>query len=142
MALGRRSRRPPRPETSPWVSPGYFQSIARWLRSSPKRQQQPDAFALPISRWVGPRRRSISLRKGVHPMSFKPEVIADSFGKWCGNALRFATRQEAEANVRDLMMRWFAVRETRIVESDDPVNYRYVGGRLESVVPEELTSAT
>jgi hypothetical protein len=24
-------------------------------------------------------------------MSFKPEVIADSSGKWCGNALRFAT---------------------------------------------------
>jgi hypothetical protein len=29
------------------------------------------------------------------------------------NALRFATRGEADANVRDLMMRWFAVRETR-----------------------------
>ena len=66
-------------------------------------------------------------------MSFKPEVIADSSGKWCGNALRFATREEAEANVRDLMMRWFAVRETRVIECDDPVNYRYVDGRLEQV---------
>ena len=75
-------------------------------------------------------------------MSFKPEVIADASGKWSGNALRFATREEAEANVRDLMMRWFAVRETRIVVSDDPVNYRYVDGRLESVVPEESTPAT
>ena len=28
-------------------------------------------------------------------MSFKPEVIADSSGKWSGNALRFATREEA-----------------------------------------------
>jgi hypothetical protein len=65
-------------------------------------------------------------------MSFKPEVIADTSGKWCDNALRFATRKEAEANVRDLMMRWFAVSETRVVESDDPVNYRYVDGRLES----------
>jgi hypothetical protein len=74
-------------------------------------------------------------------MSFKPEVIADSSGKWCGNALRFATRQEAEANVLDLMMRWIAVRETRVVESDDPVNYRYVDGRLESLVPPESTSA-
>jgi len=45
-------------------------------------------------------------------MSFKPEVIADTSGKWCGNALRFATREEAETNVRNLMMRWFAVRET------------------------------
>src|ERR1700724_4698789 len=133
MALGRRSRRPLRPEMCRLVSHGFSVIIGRWLRSSPRRQQQPDAFALPISRWVGPRRRSTPLREGVHPMSFKPEVIADTSGKWCGNALRFATRKEAEANVRDLMMRWFAVRETRVVESDDPVNYRYVDGRLVSL---------
>ena len=72
-------------------------------------------------------------------MSFKPEVIAHPPGKWRGNALCFATREEAEANVRDLMMRWFAVRETRVVESDDPVNYRYVGGRLESLTSEAAT---
>ena len=75
-------------------------------------------------------------------MSFKPEVIADSSGKWPDNALRFATRQEAEANVQNLMMRRLAVRETRVVESDDPVNYRYVNGRLESLAPEESTSMT
>jgi len=38
-------------------------------------------------------------------------------------------------------MRWFAVRETRVVESDDLVNYRYVDGRLESILPEEATPA-
>jgi hypothetical protein len=27
-------------------------------------------------------------------------------------------------------MRWFAVRETRVVESADPVNYSYVDGVL------------
>jgi hypothetical protein len=63
-------------------------------------------------------------------MSFAPEVIADSSGKFCGNGLRFATREEAEANVQDLMMRWMSVRETRVVESGDPVNYRYVSGKL------------
>ena len=63
-------------------------------------------------------------------MSWKPEVIADSTGKFFGNALRFETKAEAEANVRDLSMRWFAVRETRVVESDDPPNYRYVDGGL------------
>lgn len=63
-------------------------------------------------------------------MSWKPEVIADSSGKWCGNALRFETKAEAEANVRDLSMRWLAVRETRVVESEDPPNYRYVDGSL------------
>ena len=70
-------------------------------------------------------------------MSFKPEVIADSSGQWCGNALRFATREEAEANVQDLMMRWFAVRETRVVESDDPVNYRWEEGRLVEIATEK-----
>jgi hypothetical protein len=68
-------------------------------------------------------------------MSWAPEVIADSSGKFCGNALRFATREEAEQNVRDLMFRWTAVRETRVVESDDPVNYRWVDGHLEEVKP-------
>jgi hypothetical protein len=66
-------------------------------------------------------------------MSFAPEVIADNSGKWSGNALRFATREEAEANVRDLAFRWFAVRETRVVESADPVNYSYVEGVLAEV---------
>jgi hypothetical protein len=66
-------------------------------------------------------------------MSWKPEVIADSSSKWCGNALRFATREEAEANVRDLMMRWMLVTDTRVVESDDPVNYRWVNNQLEPV---------
>ena len=74
-------------------------------------------------------------------MSFKPEVQADDTGKWCGNALRFATRAEAEAQVADLMMRWTAVRDTRVVECGDPVNYRDVDGRLESVVPDKLVSA-
>ena len=54
-------------------------------------------------------------------MSFKPEVIADSSGKWSGNALRFATEEEAKIYVDDLMMRWTAVRDTRVVEVEDPV---------------------
>ena len=71
----------------------------------------------------------------------EPEVIADASGKWCGNALCFAAREEAEANVQDLMMRWTSVRDTRVVESNDPVNYRYVDGRLESLALEETTPA-
>jgi hypothetical protein len=57
-------------------------------------------------------------------MSFKPEVIADSSGKWTGNALRFETEQEAKTYVDDLMMRWTLVRDTRIVTSEEPVNAR------------------
>ena len=66
-------------------------------------------------------------------MSYAPEVIADNSGKWCGNALRFATKEEAEANVRDLFSRWMLVKETRVVDSSDPVNYAWVNGRLEMV---------
>lgn len=65
-------------------------------------------------------------------MSWKPEVIADG-NSWVGNALRFATREEAEANVRDLAWRWTLVRDTRVVESDEPVNYAYADGNLEKL---------
>ena len=74
-------------------------------------------------------------------MSFKPEVQTDDTGKWYGNALRFATREEAEAQVADLMMRWLAVHDTRVVESGDPINYRYVGGRLVGIEPKDTTPA-
>jgi hypothetical protein len=63
-------------------------------------------------------------------MSWAPQVIADGSGKWCGNALRFATREEAEANVKDLAYRWAMVMDYRVVETDDPVNYRYHNGKL------------
>jgi len=66
-------------------------------------------------------------------MSWKPEVIADSSGKWAGNGLRFATKEEAEGNVKALASRWFLVTDTRVVESDDPVTDKWVNGRLEQV---------
>lgn len=49
---------------------------------------------------------------------FKVEVIADSSGQWCGNGMRFATREEAETYARDLEWRWTAVREWRVVEGE------------------------
>jgi len=64
------------------------------------------------------------------PRSWKPEVQADSSGKWYPNGLAFATQEEAEAYARDLSMRWLAVRETRSVASDEPVNYSYRDGKL------------
>ncbi len=67
-------------------------------------------------------------------MSWKPEVIADSSG-WASNALRFATKEEAEQNALDLSMRWIAVRDTRATESSDPVNYSYVNRKLEAITP-------
>lgn len=66
-------------------------------------------------------------------MSYAPEVSTDSTGKFYGNALRFATFAEAEASARGLMDRWLLVREYRVAESTDPVNYRIVDGNLEPV---------
>ena len=53
--------------------------------------------------------------------SFKVEVIADNSGKWVGNMLRFAEQAQAEEYAVDLSCRWMAVRESRVVESDDEV---------------------
>jgi hypothetical protein len=67
--------------------------------------------------------------------SWKPEVQTDSSGKWYGNALRFATKEEAEANVAALKWNWTLVLDTRVVECEDPVNYRWVDGKLEAIEP-------
>lgn len=72
-------------------------------------------------------------------MSFKPEFCVS--GKWCDNALRFATEQEARDNAQALFMRWTMPSEWRVTESPDPVNYTY-HGRLERLPdPVESTLA-
>ena len=63
-------------------------------------------------------------------MSYAPEMQTDNTGQWYGNAVRFATEAEAQAWVLDRMMRWTAVRDTRVVESEDPVNYSWVNNKL------------
>jgi hypothetical protein len=50
-----------------------------------------------------------------------------------GACLAIATKKEAEDQALDLRMRWYAVLETRAVESEDPVNYAYVDGKLVAV---------
>jgi hypothetical protein len=69
-------------------------------------------------------------------MSWKPEVMVQ--GKWAKNSLAFATKEEAELNAKDLMNRWLLVTDTRAVESDEPVNYRWIDtaetNKLERVV--------
>ena len=67
-------------------------------------------------------------------MSYRPMVHVGS--EWAGNGLRFATHQEAEQSARDLMDRWLLVVGYRVDESDDPVNYALVDGRLVAVVEE------
>lgn len=67
-------------------------------------------------------------------MSFAPQVRTDDTATFTGNAMRFATQAEAERSASDLAARWFLVREWRVVESKDPVNYTYgPAGELHSV---------
>lgn len=54
-------------------------------------------------------------------MSWKVEVIADNSGKWCSNACRFETKAQAIIYAGDLSRRWTLVRDSRVVESDEPV---------------------
>jgi hypothetical protein len=67
-------------------------------------------------------------------MAWKNEVQADNSGTWSTNALRFATKEEAEAYGLDLYQRWTLVREYRATETDEPVNYRFVDGRVVPLV--------
>jgi len=55
--------------------------------------------------------------------SFKTEVCVEN--KWASNALRFATRREAELYGTELLSRWFVPTDSRPAESSDPVNYRF-----------------
>jgi hypothetical protein len=52
-------------------------------------------------------------------MSWKVEVVLDDSGEWESDPLRFKTQQEALAYARDLEFRCSAVRDKRIVKSDD-----------------------
>ena len=64
-------------------------------------------------------------------MSWKPEYLVS--GKWSTNSLRFATKEEAEGSVRELMSRWWVPEDGRATECEDVVNYKFVDGRNVSV---------
>jgi hypothetical protein len=63
--------------------------------------------------------------EGKQRLSWAPEAMTDS-GNWAGNGLRFATKEEPEMYVAPFSFS----RNTRIIESLDPVNYRWQDGRL------------
>jgi hypothetical protein len=56
-------------------------------------------------------------------MSYKTEVYADE--SWSSNSLRFATKEEAEENGKELLSRWMVPTDSRATETEDPVNYRF-----------------
>ena len=64
-------------------------------------------------------------------VSYKYEVMTIYRGEesWAGNAVRMATKEEADAAGHELLTRWYVPESYRVVPSDDPVNYRFVNGR-------------
>ena len=65
-------------------------------------------------------------------VSWKPEMLVD--GGWAPNGVAFATEAEAMTWASNLALHWTAVREYRVVPSDQPVNYRLDKfGRAEAV---------
>jgi hypothetical protein len=70
-----------------------------------------------------PRAERERVRKLERTKSWALEVqTAGSGDSWDGNDLRFARKEDAEAWVADLSTRWTAVRETRVIPSNDEPN--------------------
>jgi hypothetical protein len=67
--------------------------------------------------------------------SYKPMFLVS--GQWCGNAQRFATREEAEASAKARFHVWTMPSDYRAEPSDEPVNYRRVDGRDERISEDE-----
>jgi hypothetical protein len=61
----------------------------------------------------------------MNPKSWKTEVCTMYQGQdtWDSNALRFATKKEAEKYGDELLSRWMVPIASRAVESDDPITH-------------------
>lgn len=55
-------------------------------------------------------------------MSYKMEVFTTD---WNTNSCVYATKEEAEAAGRELLSRWWVPTDSRAVESNEPVNYKF-----------------
>ena len=55
--------------------------------------------------------------------SYKMEVCTK--GEWSTNSCVYATEKEAVEAGKELLSRWMVPTDSRAVESDKPVNYRF-----------------
>jgi hypothetical protein len=73
-------------------------------------------------------------------MSFIPQLKGVNEDKFVGNGLRFASKAEALAWAEHRQSIWYGCKagaqNRRAFKSSDPVNYRYVDGKLIAVEPE------
>lgn len=65
--------------------------------------------------------------------SFKVMVKARGETQLTGNAIRLATRTEAEEYALGLAIRWTAVETWEVQPSDNQPNYKYVNGKVEPI---------
>jgi hypothetical protein len=56
------------------------------------------------------------------PRSYKVGVKTSGDQDWVANGLRFKTHEEAKAYGHDLFMRWTAVNDWTVLESDEEPN--------------------
>jgi len=55
-------------------------------------------------------------------MSWKAEIQVAGDPKWYDNAVRFATKREAEQYAEDLYQRWTTAKNWRVSKADEQVN--------------------
>ena len=63
-------------------------------------------------------------------MSYKPEFKTVNGPGWYGNNLAFATKEEAEKSASITFYNWSICTGYQVVESTQPVNYRFDGDTL------------
>jgi hypothetical protein len=112
--------------------------LQAWQKANYGAREDDSATLQSLRNDRGPRWLSRLTRKQIglgDAVAWKPEVIADNSGKWCGNALVFATEQEAKQYVFDLSLRWTMVRDTRVRAVNETVTARIspIDGRLEHI---------
>lgn len=69
-------------------------------------------------------------------MSWKPAIktLGEDFHL---NGQAFETKEEAEAMAKDIFHRWMLATDYKVVESDEPANYRITNWVLEPIQKEE-----
>ena len=69
------------------------------------------------------------MRRGDE-MSWKLLVKSNETEKWYSNGLRYATKKEVEARLSKLKELWNIPWETRVAQSDEPVNAKHENGTI------------
>lgn len=68
-------------------------------------------------------------------MSFKAELVIkpEGHGFWATDGVVLATREEATHYREELLSRWMAPYDFRVIESTEPVNYRWDSTQYKAV---------